>query len=483
MKKYALGIDLGGTGTKFGLVNDEGKVLRWNSIPTPQYPNIDEYCDVLCEGMKRLVEDEGLTMSDIVGVGCGAPNANFYSGCIEQAPNLPWKGVVPLAKLISERMGVKCTITNDANAANVWGVQNINNTVSAGGKSSSDGGTKDYGEEPKFPVEKTADYTVKNENNGSIDPGDTIKYTVTYGGEGWTLDGTTILDQMSDIQKLTSDVTVTLNKALLRTITWPDGTVWEMGQTSFTMPTGSSQWADDGVVWTDFFDDGQYSLSNDWPRVYSLKLPDGRGEENPYFAEGTQMTVTYSTTVISQEEALGSHLERIDNKGIDYDSYRYCDKCDKHYEHNRHAGACHEDRGAGLVLHIAYKLVDFLVGPLAVEVGDGVEFVIVVVMVIGVIARGLHMRSRGHVARNARGCRACASQTAAECNCDKGDKNCLPVVGLKRKLGLLFEFSSGPHNLPPWGSGLSFCTIDTLGTEPYPRLIANLSVFLSFETE
>ena len=117
MKKYALGIDLGGTGTKFGLVSEEGKVLRSNSIPTQQYPDIDNYCDVLCAGLKQLVADEGLTMADIVGVGCGAPNANFYSGCIEQAPNLPWKGVVPFAKLISERMGVKCTITNDANAA------------------------------------------------------------------------------------------------------------------------------------------------------------------------------------------------------------------------------------------------------------------------------------------------------------------------------------------------------------------------------
>ena len=117
MKKYALGIDLGGTGTKFGLVNEEGQVLRCNSIPTPQYPDIDEYCDALGEGMKKLVAEAGLSMSDIVGVGCGAPNANFYSGCIEQAPNLPWKGVVPFAKLISERMGVKCTITNDANAA------------------------------------------------------------------------------------------------------------------------------------------------------------------------------------------------------------------------------------------------------------------------------------------------------------------------------------------------------------------------------
>ena len=92
MKKYALGIDLGGTGTKFGLVNEDGQVLRSNSIPTQQYPDIDEYCDVLCDGMRRLVADEGITLTDIVGIGCGAPNGNFYSGCIEQAPNLPWTG-------------------------------------------------------------------------------------------------------------------------------------------------------------------------------------------------------------------------------------------------------------------------------------------------------------------------------------------------------------------------------------------------------
>ncbi len=117
MRQYALGIDLGGTGTKFGLVDEDGQVLRSDAIPTQQYPDIVEYCDVLCAGLKRLVEAEGLTMGDLAGIGCGAPDANFYTGCIEQATNLPWKGVVPLAKLISERMGVKCTVTNDANAA------------------------------------------------------------------------------------------------------------------------------------------------------------------------------------------------------------------------------------------------------------------------------------------------------------------------------------------------------------------------------
>lgn len=117
MKSYAIGIDLGGTGTKFGLVDNEGQVVRCASIPTKQYSDINEYCDVLCAGMKRLVEEENLTMTDIIGIGCGAPCGNFFTGCIEQASNLPWKGVVPLAKLISERMGVKCILTNDANAA------------------------------------------------------------------------------------------------------------------------------------------------------------------------------------------------------------------------------------------------------------------------------------------------------------------------------------------------------------------------------
>ena len=117
MKKYVLGIDLGGTGTKFGLVDDQGRVLRSASLPTQHYPDINDYCNVLCDGMKRLVQEEGLSLTDIVGIGCGAPNGNYYTGCIVDAPNLPWKGVVPLAKLITERMGLKCTVTNDANAA------------------------------------------------------------------------------------------------------------------------------------------------------------------------------------------------------------------------------------------------------------------------------------------------------------------------------------------------------------------------------
>ena len=261
-----------------------------------------------------------LTLTDYITSVNGTYNTNWYAGGnTEQLFNF----TVPAGANDSPVYGpivitytTTVISTSDGNTAGVWGSQNVNNTVNAGGKSSSDGGSKDYGEEPRFPVNKTADYTVKNGATSSIDPGETINYSVTYGGEGWSLDGATLFDQMSDIQKLSGNVTVTLDKALLRTITWPDGTVWEAGQTSFTMPVGSSQWAEDGVVWTDFFDDGQYSVSNDqnnWPRVYNLKLPDGRGDSNPYFAEGTQITVTYTTTVISQAEALENSIIGLQN--------------------------------------------------------------------------------------------------------------------------------------------------------------------------
>ena len=91
MKNYAIGIDMGGTGTKFGLVNGEGQVLRSSSIPTQQYPEISDFCDTLCHQLKQLMADEGISIENIVGIGCGAPDGNFYSGCIEYATDLAAK--------------------------------------------------------------------------------------------------------------------------------------------------------------------------------------------------------------------------------------------------------------------------------------------------------------------------------------------------------------------------------------------------------
>lgn len=115
-KPYVLGVDMGGTGTKFGIVDARGNVLEWASIKTPEYKQIEAYVDALCEGMLTIANKYG-GIEQVRGVGMGAPNANYYTGNIENAPNLPWKGIVPVAKLITEKMGVPCRITNDVNAA------------------------------------------------------------------------------------------------------------------------------------------------------------------------------------------------------------------------------------------------------------------------------------------------------------------------------------------------------------------------------
>lgn len=114
---YAIGMDIGGTNTVFGIVNAEGKVLCSDSVKTQDYPVLGEYIDTVSEKIKALVAQVG-TMDDIAGLGIGAPNGNYYRGSIEFAPNLPWKEVIPLADLFSERLGgLKVIVTNDANAA------------------------------------------------------------------------------------------------------------------------------------------------------------------------------------------------------------------------------------------------------------------------------------------------------------------------------------------------------------------------------
>ena len=98
MKKYTLGIDLGGTGTKFGVVNEEGEVLCSSSIPTQQYPIIDEYCNVLCEEMKKLVARYNRIKNDKTGatftlrsgevIVADYPDALYYSfmECVSACP-------------------------------------------------------------------------------------------------------------------------------------------------------------------------------------------------------------------------------------------------------------------------------------------------------------------------------------------------------------------------------------------------------------
>ena len=114
-KQIALGIDIGGTNTKFGLVNHRGEILVKGSIRTDQYETLEDYINALHLEIKPLIEE--FAQQGLEGIGIGAPNANYYRGTIEQAPNLPWKGVINFADMIVEKFGTPCKMTNDANAA------------------------------------------------------------------------------------------------------------------------------------------------------------------------------------------------------------------------------------------------------------------------------------------------------------------------------------------------------------------------------
>lgn len=115
-KPYVVGIDIGGTNSVFGIVNERGEVLASSSIKTRKHNNIEDYIDELYEALTKLIDEAGVA-GQIHGIGIGAPNANFYTGVIEQGVNLPWPTPIPLAQLVSEKFGIPCAVTNDANAA------------------------------------------------------------------------------------------------------------------------------------------------------------------------------------------------------------------------------------------------------------------------------------------------------------------------------------------------------------------------------
>ncbi|MDR0749635.1 MAG: ROK family protein [Tannerellaceae bacterium] len=116
-KPYVIGIDIGGTNTVFGIVDARGTILYSCSIKTGKHADVNDYVDELAKGLESLIEQAG-GHNKIKGIGVGAPNGNYFTGCIEFAPNLPWKGTIPLAQLISEKLnGIPVTLTNDANAA------------------------------------------------------------------------------------------------------------------------------------------------------------------------------------------------------------------------------------------------------------------------------------------------------------------------------------------------------------------------------
>lgn len=115
-KQFAVGIDVGGTTTKFGIVNRNGEIIYQDRIPSNAHDVVEDFIDDLYDKLFPKMQEVG-GIDNFVGIGMGAPNGNFYTGTIEYAPNLRWKGIIPIAKLVSEKFGLHTKLTNDANAA------------------------------------------------------------------------------------------------------------------------------------------------------------------------------------------------------------------------------------------------------------------------------------------------------------------------------------------------------------------------------
>lgn len=124
LKSFVIGLDLGGTNSVFGIVDQRGQVLATTSIKTQSYKTVEDFVDAGIEVLKPIIAKVG-GISQIKAMGIGAPNGNFYRGTIENAANLVWAhdSVVPLADMFSKRLDIPVGLTNDANAAAIGEMQ------------------------------------------------------------------------------------------------------------------------------------------------------------------------------------------------------------------------------------------------------------------------------------------------------------------------------------------------------------------------
>jgi len=114
-KQVVAGVDIGGTNTVYGLVDKTGKVISEGKFATTDYPKVEDFVKILTGNLKKLVAAK--KDLELIGIGIGAPDANYHRGTVEHAPNLSWKGIVPLADMVKKHINVPTVLTNDANAA------------------------------------------------------------------------------------------------------------------------------------------------------------------------------------------------------------------------------------------------------------------------------------------------------------------------------------------------------------------------------
>ena len=115
MNTFSIGIDIGGTNTDLGLVRDDGRVMAKKNLPTNKYHDASVYVSDICKQIKDLMAENGVAAID--GIGIAAPAGNYYTGCIENATNLKFKGIVNLPKLFHAHIDAPVVVSNDANAA------------------------------------------------------------------------------------------------------------------------------------------------------------------------------------------------------------------------------------------------------------------------------------------------------------------------------------------------------------------------------
>ncbi len=123
MKNVSVGIDIGGTNTAIGIVDERGTVLEKGGIPTATSGDVKDYVKDVADAVKKMIDHVKMVNEDIqvLGIGIGAPNGNYHRGTIEHAPNLSFKGIVPFVDLMKEEFPEieAIALTNDANAATI----------------------------------------------------------------------------------------------------------------------------------------------------------------------------------------------------------------------------------------------------------------------------------------------------------------------------------------------------------------------------
>lgn len=112
IKNCVVGVDISVRQTTYAIVDVRGNILAEDNFPTNNYPNANDFVTILSQKIVELTEANG-GYDKIRSIGVSAPSANFLTGCIENAPNLPWKGIIPLAALLRDRLGIAVALGND----------------------------------------------------------------------------------------------------------------------------------------------------------------------------------------------------------------------------------------------------------------------------------------------------------------------------------------------------------------------------------